>query len=75
MMVESRPLQVSPVSPHQNTPSTTVTVPRRSIAELPAIVVYMYANLKYATAACHRGDQDQPTHHMMVESRPTYHIC
>src|SRR6056300_1030771 len=65
---------IPPASPHRGTFSTTVTVPRRSIANRHSIRrLHMCANRKFSM----RNQSEHPApslppYHMMAESRPLY---
>src|SRR5210317_1637087 len=65
---------IPPDSPHQGTFSTTVTVPRRSIANRHSIRrLHMCANHKYSMSE--QFEQAEPSYtsyHMMAETRPLY---
>ena len=73
MMVESRPLYLL-LLPIQGTSSTTVTVPRRSIAKVRCIRrLHMSANRKLHSSKLFGPSEPSYTpYHMMVESRPLY---
>src|SRR6056300_771579 len=74
MMAESRPLLIPPASPHQGTFSTTVTVPRRSIANRHSIRrLHMCANRKFSiNEQFEQAEPSYTSYHMMAESRPLY---
>src|SRR6056300_878829 len=65
---------IPPASPHPGTFSTTVTVPRRSIANRHSIRrLHMCANRKFSMSE--QFEQAEPSYtsyHMMAESRPLY---
>ena len=66
---------IPPVSPHRGTPSTTATVPRRSIANRHAKrrLHNMCANRKLHSSKLFEPSGPTYTpYHMMVESRPLY---
>ena len=73
MMAESRPLYLLLRLP-QGTSSTTVTVPRRSIANRHCNHrLHMYANRKSGSSKLFRRSGPTYTpYHIMVESRPLY---
>src|SRR6056300_229812 len=65
---------IPPALPHRGTFSTTVTVPRRSIANRHTIRrLHMCANRKFSMSE--QFEQAEPSYtsyHMMAESRPVY---
>ena len=65
---------IPPASPHQGTSSTTVTVPRRSIAKLRCNRrLHTYANRKlHSSKLFGRSGPTYTPYHMVVESRPQY---
>ena len=65
---------IPPASPHQNSSSTTATVPSPSIANRHVKRrLHMYANCKSGSSKLFRRTGPTYTpYHMMVESRPLY---
>src|SRR6056300_379234 len=65
---------IPPASPHQGSSSTTLTVPRRSIANRRCNRhLHMYANRKlHSSMLFDRPWRSYTPYHMMAESRPLY---